>query len=175
MKILCPADWAASFPLIKRKLPAAAAPSGIIVDEYPITGASVCDYSRVKFPPKNVTIKKRGKAKGRWALFWRMFLCPVLWTACDLNVNVFMFRSHQWALPGWRTPFWRYSPSVFSSCIRCCHFLLMGVLQLARLRQKHLARSGSQQPFSSMCGFIQTFPFHAALRCVCGSAFQTAE
>lgn len=126
-------------------------------------------------PPKNVKIKKRGKAKGRWALFWRMFLCPVLWTACDLNVNVFMFRSHQWALPGWRTPFWRYSPSVFSSCIRCCHFLLMGVLQLARLRQKHLARSGSQQPFSSMCGFIQTFPFHAALRCVCRSAFQTAE
>lgn len=39
-----------------------------------------------------------------------MFLCPVLWTACDLNVNVFMFRSHQWALPGWHAPFWRYSP-----------------------------------------------------------------
>lgn len=168
MKLLCPADWAASFPLIKRKLSAAAAPSRIIVDEYPIRGSERAWLFMCETQKKE---EKKSEGEVKVGTFVTDVSLSVLWTACDLNVNVFMFRSHQWALPGWRAPFWRYSPSVFFACIRCCHFLLMGILQLAPPET-----SGPvQQLFSQMCSFIQTFTFHAALRCICGSAFQTAK
>lgn len=98
----------------------------------------------------------------------------VLCSACDLNVKMFMFRSHQWALPGWHTTLWRYSPSVFSSFISRCHFLHLGMfretLRVALLCDlKHPAQFSSQRLslIQDTAQLYQTLPFRAALNFVC--------
>lgn len=104
--------------LIKGKLPAASVPSKIIVDEYPISGTwCVINPMWSRRGVVGGVVNKKGSVRA-WmrphftflTFVLRMFLCLFCVTACDLNVKMSMFRSHQWALPGRHATLRRYLP-----------------------------------------------------------------
>lgn len=76
----------------------------------------------------------------------------VLCSACYLNVDMFMFRSHQWALPGWHTTLWRYLPSVFSFLYQLLSF-----------------KDTMCRIYWHLVGFEMRTPHHPSLREHCGS------
>lgn len=167
------------FPLIKRKLPPASVPSKLIVDECPIR--------ETWYVINHMWNRKMSEGTcGHFYDYVEHVSVSVLCSACDLNVKMFMFRSHQWALPGWNTTFWRYSPSVFSSCISCCH--LPAPRKFQRDLEWHCCVIWNIRPSSVAatqlnpinCAALSIIapplePFSAALSFVCGYALQSID